>query len=244
MEDRIIADRKRKIVSIAEIQHDDFISFLKPDCFSWALQQKNSSSAFAKNPELYLAHIKATLFPEQNKLASIQDLFDLKQGLSTVNKYALKFETKVLSISGMTEEFKVAFFIHGINEDIKTLDKWAKISTTYCKVLKLALKIGTNPSCNLLRLIQSEEFDSEDMILFPQSSCLVVDQESGNTLSPIPIISKNKKDTSSSLYLPISILIRGQIFHTTALLDTGASHNFIDLRFTELAGWKFNPLAE
>ena len=38
MEDRIIADRKHKIVSIAEIQHDDFISFLKPDCFSWALQ--------------------------------------------------------------------------------------------------------------------------------------------------------------------------------------------------------------
>ena len=50
MEDRIIADRKRKIVSTAEIQHDNFISFLKPDCFSWALQQKNSSSAFAKNP--------------------------------------------------------------------------------------------------------------------------------------------------------------------------------------------------
>ena len=46
------------------------------------------------------------------------------------------------------------------------------------------------------------------------------------------------------MYLPISILIKGQIFHTTALLDTGASHNFIDLRFTELAGWKFNPLAE
>ena len=94
MEDQIIADRKRKIVSIAEIQHDDFISFLKPDCFSWALQQKNSNSIFAKNPELYLAHIKATLFPEQNKLASIQDLFDLKQGLSTVNKYALNLKLR------------------------------------------------------------------------------------------------------------------------------------------------------
>ena len=34
MEDQLIADRKRKIVSIAEIQYDDFISFLKPDCFS------------------------------------------------------------------------------------------------------------------------------------------------------------------------------------------------------------------
>ena len=79
MEGQIIADRKRKIVSIAEIQHDDFISFLKPDCFSWALQQKNSSSAFAKNPELYLDHIKATLFPEQNKLALIKDLFDLSK---------------------------------------------------------------------------------------------------------------------------------------------------------------------
>ena len=88
MEDRIIADRKRKIVSITEIQHDNFISFLKPDCFSWALQQKNSSSALARNPELYLDHIKATLFPEQNKLASIQDLFDLNQGLSTLIEYA------------------------------------------------------------------------------------------------------------------------------------------------------------
>ena len=114
MEDQVIADRKRKIVSIAEIQHVNFISFLKPDCFSWALQQKNSSSAFVKNPVIYLAHIKATFFPEQNKLALIQELFDLKQGLSTVNKYALKFETKVLSISGMTEEFKVSFFIQGI----------------------------------------------------------------------------------------------------------------------------------
>ena len=53
----------------------------------------------------------------------------------------------------MTEEFKVVFFIHEINEDIKTHEKWAKIPTTYCKVLKLAQEIGTNPSCNLLCLM-------------------------------------------------------------------------------------------
>ena len=62
MEDQIIADRKRKIVSIAEIQHNDFISFLKPNSFSLALQQKSSSSDFAKIPETLPGSTKATFF--------------------------------------------------------------------------------------------------------------------------------------------------------------------------------------
>ena len=51
MEDWIKADRKRKIVAIAEIQHDNFISFWD-QIFLLALQKENSSSDFAKDPEL------------------------------------------------------------------------------------------------------------------------------------------------------------------------------------------------
>ena len=71
--------------------------------------------------------------------------------------------------------------------------------------------------------------------MFPETSCLAVEHDDN---VPTPILPSNKIGTSAYLFLPISLNIAGQQLQTTALLDTSASHNFIDLRFVEMAGWR------
>ena len=96
------------------------ISLLSGRALQWAQSLWNSNSIAVKSTDRFIQHFKEVFGQAAADLSVHDQLFNLRQGKSSVSDYALQFRTLVAS-SGWNESALITAFRHGLNPNIQQL---------------------------------------------------------------------------------------------------------------------------